>query len=67
MDMRLRIPDELKAQAVAQAEIEHRSLNSFVVNAIEEYVLRHGQDNEIRRIAREEAQRYRAALDELGK
>lgn len=67
MAMTLRLPDNIDQAARALAEREHRSLHGFVVNAIEEYIRRHGADVVVEQIATEGASRYADALDRLGK
>ncbi|MBB6037410.1 CopG family transcriptional regulator [Phytomonospora endophytica] len=65
--MNLRLPEDIDARAKALAEREHRSLHSLVVNAVDEYIRRHGVDRAVEDIARAGAARYADALDRLGK
>jgi predicted transcriptional regulator len=67
MAMTLRLPDNLDEAARVLADREHRSLHGFVVNAVEEYIRRHGMDVVVEQIAAEGARKYADALDRLGK
>lgn len=67
MAMTLRLPEDIDARAKVLAEREHRSLHSLVVNAVDEYIRRHGIDIVVQQIAQNGAARYAEALDELGK
>jgi hypothetical protein len=67
MAMTLRLPDTIDQAARTLAEREHRSLHGFVVNAVEEYIRRHGVDVVVEQIAIEGARKYADALDRLGK
>jgi len=67
VEMTLRLPDELDRKARELAEAEHRTLNGFIVNAIDEYIQRHGMDQIVAAAAAEGAQRYSKALDKLGR
>ncbi len=67
MAMTLRLPDDLDQVARALAEREHRSLHGFIVNAIEEYVRRHGADVVVEQLGQNFVKRYADALDRLGK
>lgn len=63
----VRMPLEMKQEAQKLAEEEHRSMNSFAVNAIDEYIRRRKGDEAYRKAAEEGAIALREALDELGK
>lgn len=65
--MTLRLPDDLDQEARVLAEREHRSLHGFIVNAVDEYVRRHGTDLAVEQIAAEGARTYADALDRLGR
>jgi predicted transcriptional regulator len=65
--MTLRLPEDLDQVARALAEREHRSLHGFVVNAIEEYIRRHGADVVVEQLGQSFVKRYADALDRLGK
>lgn len=67
MAMTLRLPDSIDQAARALAEREHRSLHGFVVNAVEEYIRRHGMDVVVEQIGQSVVERYADALDRLGK
>lgn len=67
MAMTLRLPEDLDQTARTLAEREHRSLHGFIINAIEEYIRRHGADVVVEQIAAEGARKYADALDRLGK
>lgn len=63
----VRMPLEMKQEAQKLAEEEHRSMNGFAVNAIDEYIQRRKGDAAYRQAAKEGAIKLRDALDELGK
>jgi predicted transcriptional regulator len=67
MAMTLRLPDNIDQAARALAEREHRSLHGFVVNAVDEYIRRHGMDVVVEQIGQSVVERYADALDRLGK
>ncbi|MGA8112632.1 MAG: Arc family DNA-binding protein [Actinocatenispora sp.] len=67
MAMTLRLPEDLDAAAKTLAEREHRSLHGFVVNAVEEYIRRHGMDVVVDQVAAEGARKYADALGRLGR
>ena len=67
MAMTLRLPEEINERAKILAEREHRSLHGFVVNAVDEYIRRHGIDIVVEQIAHKNATRYAELLDRLGK
>jgi hypothetical protein len=65
--MTLRLPDTIDQAARTLAEREHRSLHGFVVNAVDEYIRRHGMDVVVEQIGQSVVERYADALDRLGK
>ncbi|HZE37642.1 MAG TPA: DUF1778 domain-containing protein [Stackebrandtia sp.] len=65
--MTIRLPDDLDQKARELAEAEHRTMQSFIVNAVDEYIQRHGMDRAVMLVSREGANRYAEALDKLGK
>lgn len=67
MAMTLRLPEEIDRAARVLAEREHRSLHGFIVNAVDEYIRRHGTDLVVEQIGTSLAERYASALDRLGK
>ncbi|MGH3647672.1 MAG: hypothetical protein ACRDTM_10940 [Micromonosporaceae bacterium] len=67
MAMTLRLPEEIDRAARALAEREHRSLHGFVVNAVDDYIRRHGTDVVVDQIGASLAERYADALNRLGK
>jgi hypothetical protein len=67
MAMTLRLPENIDRTARILAEREHRSLHGFVVNAVEEYIHRHGMDVLVEQIGQSCVERYADALDRLGK
>ena len=67
MAMTLRLPDNIDQAARALAEREHRSLHGFIVNAVEEYIRRHGADVVVEQLGQSFVKRYADALDRLGK
>ena len=67
MAMTLRLPDNIDQAARTLAEREHRSLHGFVVNAVEDYIHRHGMDVLVEQLGQSAVERYADALDRLGK
>ncbi|MGH3727904.1 MAG: hypothetical protein ACRDTU_04025 [Micromonosporaceae bacterium] len=67
MAMTLRLPEDIDRAARELAAREHRSLHGFVVNAVDEYIRRHGMDVVVDQIGANLAERYADALDRLGK
>ncbi|MEV0646531.1 hypothetical protein AB0I28_14835 [Phytomonospora sp. NPDC050363] len=65
--MTLRLPEDIDARAKVLAEREHRSLHSLVVNAVDEYIRRHGDDVIVEQLGRNIVRRYSETLDRLGK
>ncbi len=67
MAMTLRLPAELDHAARVLADQEHRSLHGLIVNAVDEYIRRHGADVMVDLVADELARRRADLLDRLGK
>ncbi|MGH3660814.1 MAG: hypothetical protein ACRDT1_15260 [Micromonosporaceae bacterium] len=67
MAMTLRLPEEIDRAARELAAQEHRSLHGFIVNAVDEYIRRHGMDVVVDQIGANLVERYADALDRLGK
>lgn len=66
MPMTLRLPEEMNHAARTLAAREHRSLHGFIVNAVDEYIRRHGTDVVVEQIGTNLAERYADALKKLG-
>jgi predicted transcriptional regulator len=65
--MTVRPSDEQTERLRAQAEREHRSMQAVVLSAIDEYIERHERRHVIQAASRRNAERYREALDRLGR
>ena len=66
MAMTLRLSDEQTEALRKRAELEGRSMQQVALNAIEEYLARHGADEEVRRLGAKSRERWRTVLDRLG-
>ncbi|MEV0158813.1 Arc family DNA-binding protein [Nonomuraea fuscirosea] len=58
--------DEQTEALRKRAEAEGRSMQQIVVAAVEEYLARHGADEEVRRLGAKSRERWRTVLDRLG-
>ncbi|WP_129669830.1 hypothetical protein [Phytoactinopolyspora endophytica] len=67
MAMTVRLPEELDQAARVLADREHRSLHGFIINAVDEYIRRHGADVVVEQLGANLVERYSDALDRLGK
>ncbi|MGV9600395.1 Arc family DNA-binding protein [Streptosporangium sandarakinum] len=66
MAMTLRLSDEQTEALRKRAEEEGRSMQQIVLSAVEEYLARRSDDEEVHRLGVKSAERWRAVLDRLG-
>lgn len=64
--MTLRLSDEQTEALRRRADEEGRSMQQIVLAAVDEYLARHGADEEVRRLAASSRDRWRNVLDRLG-
>ncbi|GAA0831150.1 ribbon-helix-helix protein, CopG family [Streptosporangium sp. NPDC001681] len=63
--MTLRLSDEQTEALRRRAEREGRSMQQVVLAAVEEYLVRHSDDEEVHRLGVEAVRRWKPVLDRL--
>ncbi|MGC5010209.1 FitA-like ribbon-helix-helix domain-containing protein [Streptosporangium sp. DT93] len=65
MAMTLRLSDEQTDALRRRAEREGRSMQQVVLSAVDEYLTRHSDDEEVHRLGLEAVRRWKPVLDRL--